>query len=523
VPKARVETGGERALPVHHPPMSATLPAPSPLPRGPLSLFSEPTFAQLPERFFARVTPSAVRAPQLFAWNAPLATQLGIDPELPSSPHGVAILAGNHVPDGALPIALAYAGHQFGNFVPQLGDGRAILLGEALAQDGRRYDVVLKGAGRTPFSRGGDGRAALGPVLREYVVSEAMAALGVPTTRALAAVTTGEPVYRQSALPGAVLTRVAASHLRIGTFQYFAVRKDHEALAQLTQYALERHYPAAPTPEGPALALFDAVQEAQTRLVARWLAVGFVHGVMNTDNMALSGETLDYGPCAFLDTYHPERSFSSIDQNGRYAYGKQPTILRWNLARLAEALLPLVDGGSDRAVGLLNERLAAFPQRFEAAHGAELGKKLGLGTAEDGDSALASTLLSLMASERVDFTLCFRRLCDVAETGEGGPFAALFGANKAIVSWLAAWLTRGEADNLSRPERAAAMRRVNPAFIPRNHRIEEMIASATEGDRGPFDRLLRVLSRPYDDQPDDAELAAPPGAEQWVYQTFCGT
>lgn len=486
-------------------------------------MFTEPTFARLPDRFFARVKPTPVRAPALFAWNEALAEHLGLDPDLPSSPDGVAMLAGSHVPEGASPIALAYAGHQFGSFVPQLGDGRAILLGEAVAKDGRRYDVVLKGAGRTPFSRGGDGRAALGPVLREYVVSEAMAALGVPTTRALAAVTTGEPVYRQSPLPGAVLTRVAASHLRIGTFQYFAVRKDREALAQLTDVALARHYPDAPRPEGPALALFDAVLEAQTRLVARWLAVGFVHGVMNTDNMALSGETLDYGPCAFLDAYHPERSFSSIDHNGRYAYGRQPHILGWNLTRFAETLLPLIDGGSERAVDLLNERLSAFPERFERVHGAELGKKLGLGTAQEGDETLASTLLSLMASERVDFTLCFRGLCDVAETGEGGRFTALFGANKAIVSWLAAWQSRCEADGLSRAERAAAMRRVNPAFIPRNHRIEEMITSATEGDRAPFERLLRVLSRPYDDQPEDAELAAPPGAEQWVYQTFCGT
>lgn len=488
-----------------------------------MSPFPESTFALLPGRFFAAVQPTPVRAPELFAWNEALAEHLGIARDLPKSPLGLDILAGNRVPDGALPIAVAYAGHQFGHFVPQLGDGRAIVLGEAVARDGRRYDVVLKGAGRTPFSRGGDGRAALGPVLREYVVSEAMAALGVPTTRALAAVTTGEPVFRQAPLPGAVLTRVAASHLRIGTFQYYGARRDHEGLSVLVQYALDRHYPEAPTPEGPALALFDAALEAQIRLVARWLAVGFVHGVMNTDNMTLSGETLDYGPCAFLDTYHPDRSFSSIDQHGRYAYSNQPTILRWNMARLAEALLPVIDGGSDRAVELLNERLTAFPARFEAAHGEELRRKLGLGTARDGDDALASSLLSLMASERVDFTLCFRRLCGVAETGDGAPVAELFGANKAASTWLSEWRARCDLEATSPAERAAAMRRVNPAFIPRNHRIEEMITRATAGDREPFDRLLRVLGRPYDDQPADAELAEPPGAEQWVYQTFCGT
>lgn len=485
----------------------------------------EHTYARLPDHFFAPVHPTPVARPSLLALNAEVAEWLGLDPEALASPEGVAVLAGNHVPAGVEPIALAYAGHQFGGFVPQLGDGRAILLGERVARDGRRYDVQLKGAGPTPFSRGGDGRAALGPVLREYVVSEAMAALGVPTTRALAAVATGEPVYREEPLPGAVLTRVASSHVRIGTFQYFAARHDHAALARLTDYALARHYPQAleAATEGPALALLDAVMAAQARLVARWLALGFVHGVMNTDNTSISGETLDYGPCAFLDGFDPQRTFSSIDRRGRYAFVQQPSIMRWNLARLAETLLPLVDDDVERAVAVLDERLGTFAARFDAEHAAELRRKLGLVAEREGDVALAHEFLGLMAEEHVDYTLAFRRLTEVADGAEPERLLALLGAPERGPAWLLAWRRRLDDDVAPRADQVGRMRAANPAFIPRNHRIEEMIAAATAGDMGPFERLRRVLARPYDDQPDAADLAEPPGPSQWSYRTFCGT
>jgi serine/tyrosine/threonine adenylyltransferase len=487
----------------------------------------EHTYAQLPDHFYAQVHPTPVARPSLLALNTELAARLGLDPAALASPAGVEMLAGNRIPANAEPIALAYAGHQFGGFVPQLGDGRAILLGELVDRDGRRLDVQLKGAGPTPFSRGGDGRAALGPVLREYVMSEAMAALGVPTTRALAAVATGEVVYRGEPLPGAVLTRVAASHLRIGTFQYFAARQDHAALARLTDYALARHYPLdgtkATPPVVPALALFDAVVAAQARLVARWLGLGFVHGVMNTDNTSISGETLDYGPCAFLDGFDPQRTFSSIDRHGRYAFVQQPRIARWNLARLAETLLPLVDDDPARAVALLDERLATFSPRFDEAYAGELRRKLGLGSEREGDVELAHTLLGQLAEGRVDYTLSWRRLTEVAAGADPDHLAELFEAPARAREWILAWRARLDADALPPAERVALMRRANPAFIPRNHRIEEMIAAAIAGDMRPFERLVRVLARPYDDQPDDAELAEPPGLAQWGYRTFCGT
>ncbi|MEZ4298880.1 MAG: YdiU family protein [Polyangiaceae bacterium] len=484
------------------------------------------TYARLPDRFFARVKPSRVARPALLALNIGLAEQLQLTPEELTSTEGVEVLAGNRLPDGAEPIALAYAGHQFGNFVPQLGDGRAILLGEAKSRDGRRFDVQLKGAGRTPFSRGGDGRAAIGPVLREMLLSEAMVALGVPTTRALAAVTTGERIYRETPLPGAILTRVASSHLRIGTFQFFAVRKDDEAVAKLTDYALARHYPDAPVSEGPALALFDAVMTAQSKLVARWLALGFVHGVMNTDNMSISGETIDYGPCAFLDTFDPQRTFSSIDHGGRYAFANQPRIAQWNLARLAETLLPLVDADRKRAAEILTERLEGYSERFNTAYAGELRRKLGLQVAREGDVDLAQSLLELMAESKVDYTLCFRRLAGAADAGGSDDgVAELFspGATPRFREWARDWHLRLDMESASKEERATLMRQANPAFIPRNHRVEEMIDAATNEDMAPFERLRRVLARPYDDQPDDAELANPPGEEQWGYRTFCGT
>src|SRR6266704_6835696 len=374
----------------------------------------ENTYAALPANFFARVAPTPVAAPRLIKLNRPLAVHLGLDPDLLSTPEGAEILAGKRVPDGADPIAMAYAGHQFGHFVPQLGDGRAILLGEVIDRDGVRRDIQLKGSGPTPFSRRGDGRAALGPVLREYIVSEAMAALGIPTTRALAAVVTGENVMRETPLPGAVLTRVASSHIRVGTFQYFAARNDTEGVRRLADHVIGRHYPQAANADRPYHALLEAVIARQADLVARWLLVGFIHGVMNTDNTSISGETIDYGPCAFMDHDDPAQVFSSIDEMGRYAYANQPRIALWNLTRLAECLLPLLSDSQENAIAEAQGLLGAFPQKFNAAYQAGLRRRLGLSTARDGDPALAHDLLDAMAKNQADFTLTFRRLSDAA-------------------------------------------------------------------------------------------------------------
>jgi uncharacterized protein YdiU (UPF0061 family) len=429
------------------------------------------------------------------------------------------------IPAVADPIALAYAGHQFGAFVPQLGDGRAILLGEVVGKDGRRRDIQLKGAGRTPFSRGGDGRAALGPVLREYVVSEAMAALGIPTTRALAAVTTGEPVVRDTVLPGAVLTRVAASHIRVGTFQFFAAREDVEALRALTAHALARHHPDAAGTGSDALALLERVIDAQASLVARWLGVGFVHGVMNTDNTAISGETLDYGPCAFLDEYDPRRTFSSIDHGGRYAFANQPRVALWNLGRLAEALLPLVADDEEEAVRLATEHLDRFAPRFAQAYLQVMRAKLGLVREEESDPALVDALLAALAANHVDHTLFFRRLCAVAaDASLADGLATSFADPGALRAWLEAWHRRIATEPATSETRASTMRRANPAFIPRNHRVEEAIeAAVARADFGPFETLVDVLARPYSDQPERVHLAEPPGPEQRAYKTFCGT
>lgn len=485
------------------------------------------SYARLPDRFFARVAPSKVSAPRLLRVNRELAELLGLDPDALASPEGVAVLAGNAVPEDADPIALAYAGHQFGNFV-RLGDGRAILLGEIVGKDGRRRDVQLKGAGRTPFSRGGDGRAALGPVLRELLVSEAMHALGIPTTRTLAAVLTGDPVAREEMLPGAVLTRVAASHVRIGTFELLAAAGDREGLSTLAAYALARHYPeAAGAAESPALALLEQVVAAQADLVAKWLGVGFVHGVMNTDNVAVSGETLDYGPCAFLDEYDPAKRFSYIDRGGRYAYANQPRIALWNLARLAEALLDLLHEDEETAVRIATERLDAFPPRFAASRAAVFRAKVGLAREEEGDVALVEDLLGRLAASRVDFTRFFRRLADVAEGAEDGgaekAVAAMFDDAQVFHTWAEAWRSRLAREQASPAERARAMRAANPAFVPRNHRVEEAIVAAHQGDLAPTELLARVLARPFEDQPEAAHLAEPPRPEERVEVTFCGT
>ncbi len=483
------------------------------------------TYARLPDRFHARVSPTRVREPRLVKVNRALAETLGLDASLLASPEGAQVLAGNTLPEGSAPIALAYAGHQFGNFVRQLGDGRAILLGEVVGKDGKRRDIQLKGAGRTPFSRGGDGRAALGPVLREYIVSEAMAALGVPTTRALAAVTTGERVVREEMLPGAVLTRVAASHIRVGTFQFFAARDDREALATLASYALSRHYPEAMGSGNDALALLDRVMAAQAALVARWLGVGFVHGVMNTDNTSISGETIDYGPCAFLDEYDPEKKFSSIDRGGRYAFANQPRIAQWNMARLAEALLPLLADDEDAAVRLATERVQGFTALFEAAHARVARAKLGLVREEEGDLALAADLLERLAASSVDYTVFYRRLCaSAADPAADAQVASLFENPGAFHDWAEAWRRRLAREDLAPEARASAMRLVNPAFIPRNHRIEASIQAAVlRNDFEPFEALVRVLERPYEEQPELAYLSEPPQLDERVQSTFCGT
>jgi uncharacterized protein YdiU (UPF0061 family) len=378
---------------------------------GPIAVFSN-SYSCLPEHFYARLSPTPVAKPRLIIFNESLASELGVDTRGLEPEELAAVFAGNVIPPGAEPIAMAYAGHQFGNFVPQLGDGRAILLGEVVDRNGERRDIQLKGAGRTPFSRRGDGRAALGPVLREYLVSEAMHALGIPTTRALAVVSTGEPVYRDRQLPGAVLTRVASSHIRVGTFQYFAARGDMEAVKRLSGYVIDRHFPEARASERPPLALLQIVVERQASLVARWMHVGFIHGVMNTDNTALSGETIDFGPCAFIDSYDPATTFSAIDVFGRYAYANQPTIAKWNLARFAETLLPLLDPDPKRAVELANEAISAFTSRFQAHWLAGMRDKLGLSSNDEVDLELAHSLLRAMYENAADFTLTFRRLGD---------------------------------------------------------------------------------------------------------------
>ena len=484
----------------------------------------EHTYAALPANFFARVAPTPVASPRLIKLNRALAVDLGLDPDLLSTPEGAEILAGKRVPEGADPIAMAYARHQFGHFVPQLGDGRAILLGEVIDKDGVRRDIQLKGSGPTPFSRRGDGRAALGPVLREYIVSEAMFKLGIPTTRSLAAVMSGENVMRETMLPGAVLTRVAASHIRVGTFQFFAARGDTDGVRRLADHVIGRHYPDLAQADRPYHALLDAVIARQADLVARWLLVGFIHGVMNTDNTSISGETIDYGPCAFMDEYNPATVFSSIDEMGRYAYANQPRIALWNLTRLAECLLPLFSDDKDKAIEQAQFALGAFAEKFTAAYQAGLRQKIGLFTARDGDEALVQDLLDAMAKNQADFTLTFRRLSDVArDPADGEPVRELFIDPTAFDPWMARWRQRIAEEPQSASERQSAMRNVNPAFIPRNHRVEAVIQAAVGDDFAPFEELLTVLSKPYDDQPEFAAYADPPEPHQRVHQTFCGT
>jgi len=487
--------------------------------------------------FYVAWQPAAVPAPRLLYLNDPLALELGLDPAALRGPEGAALFAGNTLPAGAEPIAQAYAGHQFGGFSPQLGDGRALLIGELIDRAGRRRDIAFKGSGRTPFSRGGDGKAALGPMLREVLIGEAMHALGIPTTRALAVAATGEPVRREQTLPGAVLTRVAASHLRVGTFQYFAARQDLERLRQLAEYTIARHDPALLGAPDRYVALLRAVAQRQAALIAAWMNVGFIHGVMNTDNMALSGETIDYGPCAFIEAYDPAAVFSSIDHGGRYAYANQPLIARWNLARFAEALLPLIAEGDDeaaqqRAVASAMAVIDAFPVWYADALRDGQRAKLGLFAASGADaaedSALAEAWLALLHAQAVDFTLAWRRLADAA-AGDAAPLRALFSAPDALDGWLARWRERCARDDaasgIGADERAARMRLVSPWIIARNHRVEEALTAASaHDDLGPFEQLLAALRRPYDETPELARFAEPaPAAVTACYQTFCGT
>ena len=486
----------------------------------------ENSYASLPSAFYARIEPTPVAAPRLLRLNRTLAEQLGLDPDALATEAGVALLAGNQVPSGAEPLAMAYAGHQFGHFVPSLGDGRAILLGERVDRDGRRRDIQLKGAGRTPFSRSGDGRAVLGPVLREYVLGEAMAGLGIPTTRALAMVATGEKVFRETIEQGAILTRVAASHVRVGTFEYFARRGDIEAVRQLADYVIQRHYPECREADNAYQAMLAAISSRQGELIAHWMLVGFIHGVMNTDNMAISGETIDYGPCAFIDGYHPGTVYSSIDRGGRYAYNQQPSIGLWNLAQLAHCLLPLLGDDGELATQRARDALESYGQRFEARYASGLRAKIGLTDSRDGDDELVQDLLGRMAEHNADFTNGFRLLCDLERDDPSAdqPLRRLFSEPSAFDAWAARWRARLAEQPGTDAERRAAMRAVNPAYIPRNHRIQQAIDAATrEQDLNPLEDLLRVVSNPFEDHEDLAQYRLPPRPEEVVQRTFCGT
>ncbi len=478
-----------------------------------MQLGFEHTYAALPPAFHVTVAPAPVPAPLLLAFNAPLAAELGLD-AVALRPIAHEIFSGHRLPEDARPIAMAYAGHQFGNFVPALGDGRALLLGELRDRSGSLRDVQMKGSGRTPWSRSGDGLAAVGPMLREYLVSEAMHALGIPTTRSLAVVATGARVLREMPLPGAILTRVAASHVRVGTFQYFAARSDVDSLRTLLDYCIARHYPEVGGTGDRALAFLRVVAARQARLIALWCSVGFIHGVMNTDNMAISGETIDYGPCAFMDHYDQATVFSSIDHRGRYSFGNQPTIAQWNLARLAECLLPLMPGEPADAVERATEVITSFMDQFDAQLLALMRRKLGLATAHAEDTALVTALLRALQAARADFTLALRGLADSIEAG-GDP---------ALAQWLASWRARLAQEPLPVAERRAALLQANPAFIPRNHRVEAALAAASDsGDLAPFNTLLALVQQPFAEHPGFEAYRLPPEDHERVAATFCGT
>lgn len=483
------------------------------------------SYVRLPERFYTRQAPEPVKQPGVIRVNHALARQLGIASQWLESDEGLQVLAGNRLAPGSEPIATVYAAHQFGGWNPQLGDGRAVLLGEVVDERGERFDIQLKGSGRTPYSRGGDGRAPLGPVLREYLVSEAMAVLGIPTSRSLAAVTTGETVYRDRALPGGVLTRVSRSHIRIGTFQYFAAREDNDAVRVLADHVIERHYPRAASAERPYLALLEAVIERQAGLIAQWQQLGFIHGVMNTDNMLVSGETVDYGPCAFMDRFDPKTVFSSIDTGGRYAYANQPGIAQWNLAWLARALLPLIDSDENIAVELAQKAIDDFVTLYRQAYAQRMCAKLGLAEVNDDSIALHEELLEHMATAGADYTLTFRRLAELAAPNAGfESIEQIFPLPEALEPWAERWQARLAQEKTTAAQRQQQMFAHNPVYIPRNHLIEEAIQAAVErNDFQPFHRLVERLAEPCVYASSDARYALPPRPEEMVLQTFCGT
>jgi serine/tyrosine/threonine adenylyltransferase len=474
------------------------------------------SYSHLPKTFFKSHKPTPVRSPKLIILNQPLASSLGLNVKALQSIDGIDVFAGNQIPEGATPLAQAYAGHQFGHFT-MLGDGRAVLLGEQLTPQAERFDIQLKGPGRTPYSRGGDGRAALGPMLREYIISEAMHALEIPTTRSLAVVSTGETVIRETNLPGAILTRVAASHLRVGTFQYAGRWGTVEELKTLADYAIKRHYPEVEAEENRYLALLQAVIKRQAELIAKWQLVGFIHGVMNTDNMTISGETIDYGPCAFMDTYDPATVFSSIDREGRYAYGNQPYIAVWNLARLAEPLLPLLHENEEQAVGIAQEALSHFEELYKSNWQSGMRAKLGLFNEEEEDGELVDELLSMMQKYRADYTNTFR-----AFTFEKWEETALFG-NPEFTQWHERWQARLGRQKETKASSQELMRTSNPAVIPRNHRVEEALEAAESGDFSVMERLLLVLSKPYEHSTEQEEYCRLPQPSNRPYKTFCGT
>ena len=481
------------------------------------------SFSRSMEGFYVPCVAARFSAPKLTLFNHTLAKELGLNAADFKSDEGAAIFSGQAIPDGAAPLAQVYAGHQFGHLSPQLGDGRALLLGEITDTDGKRRDIQLKGSGPTPFSRNGDGLAALGPVLREYLMGEAMHALGIPTTRALAAVTTGDQVYRETKLPGAILTRIAASHIRVGTFQYFAARNDQDKVRQLSDYAIERHYPGVQKASNPYLAFFNEVVKAQASLIAQWMNVGFIHGVMNTDNMTISGETIDYGPCAFMDVFNPETCFSSIDTQGRYAFEQQPPIGQWNLTRLAETLLPLIDEDEEKAVEIMTKAVNEYRDLYEDAWLTGAAAKIGLSSPSEEDQGLISRLFSMMVSDATDFTQVFRRLSDVLR-GNRVPVQTLFKNQSGLKDWLNQWQSRLEAQHSSFTDVADKIDRINPIYIPRNHKVEEALdAAVNDGDLTLFDDLLDLVSNPFTERRGMDAYTRPAPESTVPYQTFCGT
>ena len=490
----------------------------------PIELNFDNSFARDMTGFYIPWKGDEVPEPRAVAVNGPLARELGLDPALLETSEAAAILSGSSPAPDASPLAMAYAGHQFGGFAPQLGDGRALLLGELLDVKGKRRDLALKGSGPTPFSRGGDGKAVLGPVLREYLVSEAMHALGVPTTRALAAVRTGETILRdQGPQPGAVLCRVAASHIRVGTFEFFAARGQRDHVRRLADYVIARHYPELKDSPSPYLDLFCKVRDAQASLVARWMMVGFVHGVMNTDNTSISGETIDYGPCAFIDAYAPDAVFSSIDRFGRYAYSNQPHIAQWNLARFAECLLHLIDPDDPKAaVKPVSDELDRFQERYDAAWLDDMRAKLGLVEEHGDDLELARELFRLLEGQQADFTLFFRQLGPAAQ-GDDAAVSGLLKSPEALQPWLDAWRERLAREDTPPQDRLAAMNRANPLYLPRNHKVEEALAAANTGDMAPFERLLEAVRQPFTERPGLEDYTRPAPTAFGPYVTFCGT